>query len=775
MKLGLISKEKYTYSRINLIVVLLTSLFFITSCKIPWLSKPDKNSKSRKKRKRKGLRNKYGVRIPVRSKRRTVKEIIHNRTVKDPYRWLEAKNSKKVKRWMKKQDKYARKKLRNMPFRRKLRKRIKELSYIDWKSAPTKRGQNYFFARRHKNREKVVYYWKTGKDGNVSVLLDPNTMSTDGTLSIKGIYISYDGKKAAYKISKNNADSSILKVLLVETGEISKIDTISGAKYASPSWDADSKGFYYTRLPNSKGIPVDELPGHAQIYYHRLGKPAAEDILIFDKTGDPTIFINPQLSKDGRYLLIYKHFGWSKTEILFKDMRSKRKNKWKVLTAPKPVRKRRRRRRKKKVEAPVTPVKKKKIIYSVEVWKNNFYILTNYEGADNYRIFKVNPRRYKKSNWKEIVAEKPDSVLKNFKIIGNKLALTYINKAASQIILTNLNGKNPVAIPLPGKGKSTGLKGNPEDNLAYFDYSSFLYPKKIYSIDVKTLKTNLYFETDLDFDPEPFKMEQVFFKSKDGTKISMYIIRRKTMEKMGKNPFILYGYGGFNVSLLPKFSARWATWLDMGGSLAVPNLRGGGEYGEAWHKAGMLTKKQNVFDDFIAAAKYLINNNYTSKKYLAIMGGSNGGLLVGAAMVQRPELFRVVSCHVPLLDMIRYHKFGSGRTWISEYGSADNKEQFKALIKYSPYHNIKKGTKYPSLLMMSADSDDRVDPMHARKFVAAIQWANKRRRSKIILRIEKNAGHGGGDMVKKRVKSFVDEFSFIMKELRFKRRRRRRN
>ncbi len=679
---------------------------------------------------------------PPLARRQAIVDVLHGVRVADPYRWLENAKDPEVKTWVKRMNAYARKKLAALPGRDRLAKRLAELSYVEWVSAPRRRGRRYFFSRRHKDKEKVVYYWREGEKGRVHVLLDPNTLSKDGSVSVKGIYPDYQGRRVAYKLSHNNADESVLYVMDVATGRIHKKDTIKGAKYAQPAWTPNGRAFYYTRLPVDAKIPTADRPGYAEIYLHRLGTDPAKDRLVYGKTGDPRKFIWPELSRDGRWLFVYVAHGWARTDVYLKDLRRGRRARF--------------------VPFAISP-KGTKALYSVYAWKGWIYIHTN-EGAPRYRLLRVRATRPGRKGWKEIIPQQKDAVLEDFAVRGNHLSLRYLRHATTELRINTLRGKAVRTVSFPGLGTAYGLVGTPEDDVAYYAFSSYIRPTTIYRTSVRKGGRSVYFQVKLPIDPKPYTVEQVWYPSKDGTKISMFLIHRKQVKRDGKNPVLLYGYGGFNVNLTPGFRASWFVWLEQGGMVAIPNLRGGGEYGEDWHRAGMLLKKQNTFDDFVWAAKWLIQKRYTRPARLAIRGGSNGGLLVGAAMVQAPRLFRAVACYVPLLDMVRYHKFGSGKTWIGEYGSAEDPAQFKAIYAYSPYHHVRKGTAYPALIMMSADSDDRVDPMHARKFTAAIRWATTSGLP-VWLRVETKAGHGGGDMVKKRVDATADEFAFLLHEL----------
>ncbi len=672
------------------------------------------------------------------TRRQAIVETIHGQQVSDPYRWLELM-SDETRAWLAAQDNYGRTKLNQLAGRDLLRARIKELSYVEWTSAPQRRGRRYFFARRHQDKEKTVYYFRQGRQGKDQVLIDPNAMSEDGSVSVRGVKASYDGRRVAYKISRNNADEATLQLMDVATRKVSKVDVIEGAKYATPSWTPKGDGFYYTRLPVDKSIKVSERPGHAAVYFHKLGQDPRQDRLIHPNTGDPRTFIHADLSRDGRFLFLYVFHGWTRTDVYYKDLR----------------------RGKQKGFKPFAVGLKAK--FGLFAYRGKIYVHTNLD-APRWRLYAVDPRKVERKDWQEIVAEDPEAVLEDVAVRGKHLALSYLRRASTVLKIARLDGKPVREIELPGIGTASGLVGNPKDDEAYYTFQSFTRPRTVYRTSVRRGGSTLYFETKVPVDPKPFVVEQVSYPSKDGTKISMFIIRRKDAPKDGSAALMLYGYGGFNISLTPVFRGDYFAWLEQGASLAIPNLRGGGEYGEAWHQAGMRSRKQNVFDDFIAAAEYLIGQGYTRADRLAIRGGSNGGLLVGAAMTQRPELFRAVACHVPLLDMVRYHLFGSGKTWISEYGSADDPALFKALHAYSPYHRIMDAAAYPALLMLTADSDDRVDPMHARKFVAAIQHAN-RSEHPIWLRVETKSGHGGGDMIKKKVEARTDEYAFLLHEL----------
>jgi prolyl oligopeptidase len=674
---------------------------------------------------------------PPATRRIDVKETLFGVAIDDPYRWLEDVKDPAVQAWMGEQDGAARRALAALPGRDRLLRRFRELYYVDAVSAPVHRGGRYFYTRRHADREKAVVYWREGAEGTERVLLDPNTMSADGSTSL-GVWVpAWDGRKVVYAIRPNNADEATLFVMDVATGKVSDVDVIGGGKYAEPSWTPEGDGFYYTWLPIDPTIPIADRPGRAEIRFHRLGTPPATDALVHPSTGSPRTFLSVDLSRDGRWLFVYVAHGWNSTDVYLRDLKS-------ADTAWRPL------------------VVGKDALYLVHPWQDRFYILTN-EDAPRFRVMRTEATRPERTAWTEIVPESPEAVIEDLRLLGGHLVLGYLENAASRLEVRTLDGKPARDVALPALGSTFGLTGNPDEDEAFYGYQSFTTAPEIYRMSVRSGEQGLWSAVKVPVDPSALHVEQVRYPSRDGTRISMFVVRRKDMPRDGSTPFLLYGYGGFNVSERPTFTTGFFPWLEAGGGFAVANLRGGGEYGEEWHRAGMLHKKQNVFDDFVAAAEYLQNNGYTRPDRLAIMGGSNGGLLVGAAMVQRPELFRVVSCGVPLLDMVRYHLFGSGKTWIAEYGSAENEAEFRTLYAYSPYHHVRKAP-YPAVLMTSADTDDRVDPMHARKMTAALQAATTSGRP-VLLRIEKNAGHGGADMVKQAVELSADRYAFLMREV----------
>jgi prolyl oligopeptidase len=695
--------------------------------------------------------------------------------VEDPYRWLEPVNAPDVQKWVHAQSGYARQVLDALPTQAELTQRFTEILYLDAISPPEVRGGQQFYSRRYKTKEKSILMVRpvAGEKGSGEerALIDPNEMSPDGSVSLGDWFVSWDGKHVAYALRENNADESTLYVRDVASGKDSAVDVIPGAKYAGPSWTPDNAGFYYEWLPPPEGIEVSERPGRTELRYHALGSDPKNDPVIFPATLDPKTFLFGGVSRDGRWLFVGVQHGWNQTDLYVKDARKPRT----------PVRPLPSEKATLGADQRVAEYAKalgfepfvvgKDAIFRVSWWDGAFYVRTNHE-APNYRVLKVKPGHFALNEWKEIVPESA-AKLDDSSIIGGRLVLSYLKNAASAIELRDLDGKLLRGIDLPGVGSVGGVLGDPDRDEAYFSFTSFTVPSQIFKTSIASGATELWSEVELPIDTRNMVAEQTWYTSKDGTRVSMFVVHQKGIPLDGSHPTLLYGYGGFNIDMTPAFSALAAVWLEHGGVYAVPNLRGGGEYGEAWHRAGMGKNKQNVFDDFAGAAQHLVALGYTRPEKLAIYGGSNGGLLVGAAMTQHPELFGAVVCGVPLLDMVRYPLFGSGKTWIAEYGSPENADEFAALYAYSPYHHVQAGAKYPSLLMMAADSDDRVDPMHARKFTAAVQWSaqgeGQGSGKPALFRVEENAGHGGGDMVKKRVASSTDIVAFLLDQLGAKR------
>jgi prolyl oligopeptidase len=680
-------------------------------------------------------------RVPARldypaAPREDVVDVLHGVPVPDPYRWLEDAGSPRTKDWVAAEDGLTRAFLARLPDRAPIAARLKELLYVEQVvGLPVKRGGRLFYQRRAPTQEKAVLCWRQG-DGPEKVLLDPNDWSKDGSRSLGRWSPSWDGRSVAFQVKENNSDEAVLQLVDVDTGNGSAVDRIEGAKYASPSWTPDSRGFYYTWLPTDATIPVAERPGFAEVRFHRVGTAAKDDPTVFPRTGDPRTFVSGEVSRDGRWIVVTKRFGWTSSDVFFREARAD--GPWRPL------------------------VEGRKAQFDVTPWRDRFYVRTN-DGAPMGKVMAADPAAPDPARWATVVPERPDAALEGMDVVGGRLGLNYTSKASSRLAIREVDGTGGYEVALPGPGTVEGPAGDPEEAEAFYAFQSFTDPREIRSLDVPTGATRTWYRTRVPVDPAPYLVEQVFYPSKDGTRVSMFVVRRRDRQLDGSAPLWLTGYGGFQVPMLPAFMGSVYPWLERGGIFAMPNLRGGSEYGERWHEEGMLLRKQNVFDDFVAAAEWLIAHGYTRPERLAISGGSNGGLLVGAAMAQRPELFRVVVCAVPLLDMVRYHLFGSGKTWISEYGSAADPEQFRALRAYSPYHHLVRGTRYPATLLLTADADDRVDPLHARKFAAALQWASTG--GPVLLRVERQAGHGGADLVRQKVEEIADEYAFALDQI----------
>jgi prolyl oligopeptidase len=671
-----------------------------------------------------------------RTARVTVTETRHGVELGDPYRWLEDQGSPAVQAWMNAQDEFARARLARLPGRPEIAARLRQLLYIDSTSIPRRHGGRLFFSRTQPTSEKAVVYWQEGREAPAQVLLDPNAWPRQGELSLGEWYPNRDGTKVAYTVHPNNGDEATLHVIDIATGQTSPVDVITGANYAIPSWTPEGDGFYYTWLPTDPAIPIAERPGHTELRFHALGTDPRGDRVIHERLGDASGFQHAFVSRDGRWLIRVVGHGWYSHDVYLRDLRQPASG-WRPLIVD------------------------RRAMFSVRPFRDHFYVHTN-EGAARGRVFRIDAGGAQPRDWQEIVPERADATLQGFAIIGGRLVLNYLEDVASRVEIRDLEGRLERELSLPGIGSVAGPVGQPDEDEAFFSFTSFICPTEVHVVSIATGASQRWSRTESPVDADPYLTEQVWFPSRDGTQVSMFIVRRKDLIRDGSTRALLAGYGGFQVSQTPQFNASRFLWLERGGLIAIPHLRGGGEYGEQWHQAGMGTRKQNVFDDFIAAAECLIQHGYTRPELLAISGSSNGGLLVGAALTQRPDLFRVGLCSVPLLDMLRYHLVGAGMTWTSEYGSPEREDEFRALRAYSPYHRVVPGVRYPAVLMLSADGDDRVDPMHARKFAAALQAASTG--GPVLLRIERGSGHGGADRISATVEELADLYAFALAE-----------
>ncbi|HVP32468.1 MAG TPA: prolyl oligopeptidase family serine peptidase [Steroidobacteraceae bacterium] len=672
---------------------------------------------------------------------RDIAETLHGVTVHDRFRWLEDEHDEKVKAWTKAEDAFTRERLGKLPARDAIKQRLTELFYVDSQGAPSKAKNRYFWSHRDAKQEKSVVFWREGKTGAAKVLLDPNGWSADGSVALGSWEESQDGKYIAYGKKEHNSDEATLYVMEVATGKVSNVDVIPGAKYASPSWTPKGDGFYYTWLPevDGKTVTVADRPGRAEVRFHKLGEDPKKDRVVRACTNDPKTFIGATLSRDGHFLLLYVEHGWTSADVYYKDLRGGREPKdFTPLVVGQPYK------------------------YDVTAFRDRFYVETD-DGAPNRHVMRVDPAKPDRASWQEIVPERKDATIDQMSLVGGKLAIAYLKDVVSHLEIHDLDGKLVREIALPTKGAASTLTGQSDEDEAYYTFTSFTYPTEIYETSVSKGGSKLYFKLNVPVDPSKYSVEQEFATSKDGTRVPFFIVAPKTFDKGKGAPTLVYGYGGFLGTQKPRFTSSAYPWLERGGVYIVANLRGGGEYGEKWHQAGMRRSKQNVFDDLKAVLEQVIHEGISSPDRIAVRGASNGGLLVAAAVTQVPELFRVGLCGVPLVDMLRYHLFGSGKTWMEEYGSADDAEDFRAIHAYSPYQHVTHGTKYPAVLLLSADSDDRVDPMHARKFAAELQADSSG--GIVLLRIEKNAGHGGADLVKSLVESVTDELTFAWSEI----------
>ena len=644
-----------------------------------------------------------------------------------------------TKNWVDKQNETTFSYLENIPFRNQIKNRLEQLWDYDKVSAPFKEGYyTYFYKNSGLQNQYVVYRKKKGYEEEV--FLDPNTFAKDGTTSLAGLNFSKSGKLLAYSISEGGSDWR--KIIVMDAIDKKIIeDTLVDIKFSGIQWKLD-EGFFYSSYDKPEGSELSQMTDQHKLYYHKLGTPQSEDVLIFGGLPEQKHrYVGGSVTRDGKYLFITASKTTSGNISLIKDLS--------ILKSPLL-----------KVDEDYNTDS-----YLLDAIKDNLYIVTN-SNAPNKRVVKVSARSPQEKNWKDFISETEHVLLPSSG--GGYFFARYIINVMTKVIQYDFKGNNMGEIKLPGIGTAGGWNGKMEDETLYYSFTNYHTPGVIYSYNPKTKKSDQFWKPDINFDPDNYISEQIFFTSLDGTPIPMIITRKKGVEYNGKNPTILYGYGGFNISLFPSFSIANAVWMEQGGVYAVPNLRGGGEYGKEWHKAGTQQKKQNVFDDFIAAAEYLIEKNITSPDYLAIRGGSNGGLLVGATMTQRPELMKVALPAVGVLDMLRYHKFTAGAGWAYDYGtSEDSKEMFEYLKGYSPVHNVTNGTNYPATLITTADHDDRVVPAHSFKFAAELQ-EKQNGENPVLIRVETKAGHGSGTPVSKRIEQYSDIFGFTFYNMGFR-------
>jgi prolyl oligopeptidase len=659
--------------------------------------------------------------------------------VSDPYRWMEDVDAPEVKAWIDEENKLTRSVLDAVPGREQMHARLMDLMNFERYTAPSRRGTRYFYSHNSGLQNQNVLYWQEGLTGEPKVLLDPNTMSSDGTVAISGLSISDDGQLAAYSIADAGSDWVKWHVREVATGR-DLPDIIEWSKFSSASWLKDGSGFFYEGYDAPEADALKAANYFHKIFFHKLGTPQSEDKLIFDRPDDKEMNVGAGVTDDGRYLLIYQTKGSSpNNELAVKDLEHPESTVVQIATV---------------ADALYSPIDNE---------GTRFWIHTTLN-APNGRVVEVDLAHPESEHWKTIIPESRNN-LDSVSMIDDTLIANYLADAQSMVELHTREGELIERLTLPAIGTAAGFAGKRTDTETFFQFTNFTTPATVYRFDMKTHRSTIYRQPKLKFDPAQYETKQVFYTSKDGTRVPMFLSYKKGLKLDGTNPTLLYGYGGFNISLRPEFSSAYMLWMEMGGLYAQPSLRGGGEYGEAWHQAGTKLAKQNVFDDFIAAAEWLIAEKYTSPRKLAISGGSNGGLLVAACEIQRPDLFGAVLPSVGVMDMLRFDKFTIGWAWKSDYGApSENEDEFHTIYRYSPLHNLKPGTAYPPTLISTADHDDRVFPAHSFKFAAAMQAAQAGP-NPVLIRIETRAGHGGGMPLSKRVELAVDQFTFLVKVL----------
>jgi prolyl oligopeptidase len=663
----------------------------------------------------------------------------HGTEVADPYRWLEDDNSPQTKAWVEAQNKVTFAYLNEIPGRDAIKERLTQLWNFERYGVPFKEGDRYFYSRNDGLQNQSVLYTVDSLDGEPRVLLDPNTLSADGTVALAGISVSDDGNLLAYGLAIAGSDWNEWKVRDVRTSE-DLPDHLKWVKFSGASWAKDGSGFFYSRYDAPK--PGDALKGvnkFHKLYFHKLGTDQSVDELIYERPDQPDWGFGGAVTEDGKYLVIEASEGTDpKNRVLYKDL-SRR-------------------------HSPVV-----ELLMDFDASYNfvcnagpMFWFKTDL-AAPRGRLIAVDITNPARENWREVLPQAEDT-MEGVRVVNNQFIVEYLKDARSVVKVFNLDSSFEREVTLPGLGSVGGFGGKRWDAETFYSFTSFTTPGTIYRYDATTGESAVFRQPKVDYDADAYEAKQVFYASKDGTRVPMFIVHKRGLVLDGANPTLLYGYGGFNISLSPSFSVSRVAWLEMGGVYALANLRGGGEYGEDWHQAGTKLKKQNVFDDFIGAAEWLIANQYTSPAKLAIQGGSNGGLLVGACMTQRPDLFGAALPAVGVMDMLRFHKFTIGWAWCSDFGSSDNADEFKALYAYSPYHNLKPGVTYPSTMITTADHDDRVVPAHSFKFAARLQEYHKGK-NPVLIRIETKAGHGAGKPTAKQIEEKADELSFLKQEL----------
>jgi prolyl oligopeptidase len=679
-------------------------------------------------------------------KTRTVKQVddFHGTAVADPYRWLEndVRTDKEVADWVSAQNKVTFSYLESIPQRETIRERMTELWNYEKIGTPFRRGGRYYYFRNDGLQNQSVLWMQETLESEASVLLDPNSWSEDGTVALAGTAFSPDGRYLAYGVQQAGSDWRTWNVMEISSGRVLD-DQIEWVKFSGAEWSADGEGFFYARYPQpDDDAAFQSLNANMKVYYHRAGTAQRDDVLVYERPDNPDWGFQLDVSDDGHYLVITVWLGTDdRYRIVVKDLRE-------PYGLPREI------------------IANFDHEYSfIESDGDVLYFKTSLEAA-NRRVIAIDLGNPAQENWKEIIPES-ENALRSVGLVGNLFVCEYLKDARTQIRLFQTDGTFVREVEFPGIGSASGFSGKRSDTETFYSFSSFALPATIYRYNMITGESREYRRSEVKFNPDDYETSQVFYPSKDGTRIPMFLCHRKGLKLDGTNPTLLYGYGGFNIPITPSFSVSRLTWMEMGGVLAVANLRGGGEYGEAWHKAGTKNRKQNVFDDFIAAAEWLIEKRYTASEKLAIQGRSNGGLLVGACLAQRPDLYGACLPAVGVMDMLRFHRFTAGRFWTDDYGCADNPEEFAALVKYSPCHNLKEGVTYPPTLVTTADTDDRVVPGHSFKFAARLQACHGGE-APVLIRIETSAGHGAGKPTAKIIEEATDELAFVARSLKMK-------
>jgi len=667
----------------------------------------------------------------------------HGTRVPDPYRWLEDPDSPESRAWIEAQNRLTASYLAEIPARRAIRERLTKLWNYPKYGTPFRKGRRYFFSKNDGLQNQSVLYKQASLTADPETLLDPNLLSEDGTVALSTLAVSQDGRLLAYGTSASGSDWEEFRVRDVALGR-DLSDHLKWIKFSGASWTNDGAGFFYSRYPEPGNKALTDVNRFQRLYYHRLGTDQAQDVLVYERPDQPDWGMNAEVTDDGRYAVLNVWLGTDRrNRVYYLDLND----------AKRP-----------KVRGDVVRLLDDFDASYTFVGNDGpvLYFLTDLD-APRKRVIAIDTRHPERARWREIIPQGPD-VLEAVQIIHDTFVANYMHDASSRLRLFALDGRLLKDLELPTLGTVGSISGERKDDEMFYAFTSFLYPTTIFRYDFTSGVTSVFKAPAIDFDPSGYETKQVFYTSKDGTRVPMFITHKKGLRLDGSNPTYLYGYGGFNISLTPSFSVAMLAWLELGGVYAVPNLRGGGEYGEEWHQAGMHDRKQNVFDDFIAAAEYLIAQGYTSTPKLAIAGGSNGGLLVGAAITQRPELFGAALPAVGVMDMLRFHKFTIGWAWVTDYGSADSAAQFPYLYKYSPLHNMRAGTRYPATLVTTADHDDRVVPGHSFKFTAALQAAQAGPQP-VLIEIETKAGHGAGKPTSKLIEEQADRMAFLVRNL----------